>query len=250
MTSKEKILQLLVENKDQYISGEYIAKDLGISRNAIWKAMNDLRQSGYIIDAVKNKGYCLSSKNDIISAPDILNYMHNPKAVSLSIHDSLESTNRTAKELAISKVVHGTTIIADQQTGGVAHNSKKFSSPTGGVYMSIILDPDRLSVKDNSIISAFSAVSVCKAIEDVSDITPSIQLVTDIFNGEEKIVGILNESAFDFETEKLQWIVIGIGIPGKIAENRNQLIAAILNNILSDKNSKEEILQYYNKHHH
>lgn len=245
MSTRDSILKLLIENRDSYVSGGEIASMLGVSRNAIWKAINDLRKSGYEIAAVNNKGYMLSSTNDIISTQEIIEANCDLSDYEIYVYDTIESTNRTAKEMAIAGAAHGTTIISSRQTGGRAHNNESFASPDGGLYMSIILDPNKISVNDNALISPFSAVAVCNALEEVTEILPSIDLITDIFSSDEKIAGILNESAFDFETGNLQWIVIGIGFPKKITASRNKLVAAIMKNILLTDYSKAEILSNY-----
>lgn len=249
MSTRDSILNLLISHKDSYISGEEIAGSLGLSRNAIWKAINELRKSGYTIEATRNKGYMFSSNNDILSSQEICSFLSAGLTPEIYVYPSIESTNRTAKEMAIAGATHGTTIIASKQSNGKAHNNESFDSPDGGLYMSIILDPLKLPFDGNTLISPFSAVCVCQAIEEIANISPSINLITDIFFEDKKIAGILNESAFDFETGNLQWIVIGIGIPEKITATRNQLVAAIINNILNSSITKDEILSYYKSHH-
>lgn len=250
MSSKEKILELLEKNRGHYVSGAVLAEQFGISRNAIWKAINDLRSKGYAIDAIPNKGYQLIDNGDIISKQGILAFWSSSLPVpEIQIHSCLESTNRTAKELAIAGALHGTTIIANTQTGGRGHNGESFVSPDGGLYMSVILDPNRLPISEPSHISALSAVSVCKTIAALTTLTPEIKLVTDIFANGEKICGILSESAFDFETNQLQWIVVGIGIPHVALGQRNEFAASILVNLLDPQIGDSQIIDYYKKHH-
>ena len=263
MSSKDKILQLLEENKGRYISGEAIGNELGISRNAIWKAVNDLKASGYDIQAVRNRGYCLNLNNDILSVSGIISEMTiDFNRDLLFVFNTLESTNQTAKEMAISSFDHGTSIICSAQTQGRGHKGASFNSPEGGLYMSVILDPDKMTIKNPSHISAFAAVCACEALNAVTGIEPEIDLITDIFYKNRKIAGILTESAFDFETETLQWIVVGIGIPSRIetfADDkadtkdspdyfRNQLAAKIIEELLAEHHS-DEVLTYYKKHH-
>ena len=105
MASKDKVLELLESNKETYISGEVIASSIGLSRNAIWKAINELRKKGYDIEAVSNKGYRLEDSNDIVSAQGILASLDaagfKPSTDMIHIYDIVDSTNKVAKEMAI-----------------------------------------------------------------------------------------------------------------------------------------------------
>lgn len=248
MSSRERVLEFLVKNKDEYLSGEDIAKELGISRNAIWKAINDLREAGYIIDAVKNKGYSLSSTNDIIFLQDIKNYLKLEQAPEISVFNTIDSTSLYAKKLAIDSAKHGTTIVSGHQTEGKAHDNKVFWSPTGGLYLSIILYPQMLSFSPNNI-SKLSAALVCHTLSKLSDSSFVIKNATDIYNGNEKVAGILNEAIFDFETSDIQWIVSGIGFPKKITANRNQLVAAIIDAFLTFAGTDADIDNLYEQYH-
>ena len=102
MSTKNRILELLEQHRGESISGEHLAGVLGISRNAVWKAIKELQKDGYNIVAVTNKGYCLSDENDIVSIPGIkpfLSEKSQPYADKIQIYKSLESTNKTAKEM-------------------------------------------------------------------------------------------------------------------------------------------------------
>ena len=102
MSTKNRILELLEQQRGESISGEHLAGVLGISRNAVWKAIKELQKDGYNIVAVTNKGYCLSAENDIISIPGIKPFLSERSqfyANKIQVHKSLESTNKTAKEM-------------------------------------------------------------------------------------------------------------------------------------------------------
>lgn len=275
MNTKSRVLELLEQRRGESISGEYIAGILNISRNAVWKAVKDLQKDGYDIVAVTNRGYCLSDDNDIISVLGIKPFLSErgrAHADKISIYKSLESTNKTAKEMAIAGAEHGTVIISDRQTAGRGRYSRDFFSLTGGgLYMSIILRPEILRFDAPTTVTAFAAVSVCEAIEAVSDKAPEIKWVNDIFINGKKAGGILTEAVTDFESGGLEWIVLGIGInvyvrpedfpsdlqslatsvfpDEKVSGVRNRLSAEIINRILGfdAPPSEKEIFEEYRK---
>lgn len=273
MSTKEQILALLESNRGHSISGEYIAERLQVTRNTVWKAVKELKKDGYKIEAVTNKGYCLCEDNDILSVQGITPYLSQKgNSENIFVYDSLESTNKTAKEMAISGAEHGTVIIADRQTAGRGRYDRQFFSPPGrGVYMSFILRPARLRLETPTLITALAAVAVCEAIEAVSKKVPRIKWVNDIYLDGKKACGILTEAVTDFESGSVQWMVVGIGvnfsayrndfpeylrpIAGPVFPNgsrtttRNHLAAEIVNRISAygDPYNRIEIINKYKK---
>ncbi|MGM9601113.1 MAG: biotin--[acetyl-CoA-carboxylase] ligase [Faecousia sp.] len=274
MSTKNRVLELLEQQRGESISGERLAGILSISRNAVWKAVKELQKDGYHILAVTNKGYCLSDENDIVSIPGIKSFLSEksqPYANKIQIFKSLESTNKTAKEMAVAGAEHGTVIISDCQTMGRGRNSRHFFSPSGGLYMSIVLRPEILHFENPTAVTAFAAVAVCEAIESISDKAPKIKWVNDIFIDGKKVCGILTEAVTDFESGGFDWVVLGIGInvsvrtedfPGdlqsiaasiypdeKMPGVRNKLSAEIINRILGFETSprETEIFEKYKK---
>ncbi len=273
MDTKNRILELLEQHRGESISGQHIAGILGISRNAVWKAINELKKEGYDVLAATNKGYSLSHKNDIISTQGMKPYLSENSlhfADRIHIYKSLESTNKTAKEAAIAGAEHGTVIISDCQTGGRGRYSRSFFSPPGsGLYMSIILSPDVLHFENPTSVTAFAAVAVCQAIEKTSQTAPKIKWVNDIFINGKKVCGILTEAVSDFESGHLDWIVVGIGINvytpleafpeelqslatsiyphEKMSGMRNRLCAEIINRIMGFETppKEKEIFEKY-----
>ena len=215
MSTKHRILELLEQNRGDSISGERLAGILNVSRNAVWKAVKELEKEGYSIEAVTNKGYRLSDQNDIVSIQGIKPFLSPQSklyAENIKIYKTLESTNKTAKEMAVAGAEHGTVIIADSQTKGRGRYSRSYFSPSGGLYMSIILRPEVLNFENPTSVTAFAAVAVCEAIESISEKTPKIKWVNDVLIDEKKVCGILTEAVTDFESGSLDWIVLGIGI--------------------------------------
>lgn len=274
MNTKTRILGLLEQRRGESISGEYIAGLLNVSRNAVWKAIKELRKEGHDIIAVTNKGYRLSDENDIVSVQGIepfLSERSRSYAEKIQIYSSLGSTNKTAKEMAIAGAEHGTVIISDRQTEGRGRYLRNFFSPPGGLYMSIIIRPEALLFAEPTTVTAFAAVSVCEAIEVISDKAPKIKWVNDIFINGKKAGGILTEAVTDFESGGLEWIVLGIGVnvyarredfPAELRSSatsvypdekvygvRNRLSAEIINRILGydAPTSEKEIFEKYRK---
>ena len=271
MSSKDKVLELLEKNKNTYISGEAIASSLGISRNAIWKAINELRKQGYVIEAVNKKGYRLGERNDIISAQGILSYMDKaPNDSLIHIYDTLDSTNKTAKEMAMEGIYHGSLIIARSQTIGKGRGTHSFYSPEGGIYMSVILSPEMLPTLEPDVITAYTGITVSDSIESLTGLSPKIKPINDLFIDGRKVCGILTESGIEFDSGTVQWIVIGIGINfdsdisqfpedlqsivgslfknGQAPISKNQLIAEIYNHLLDwSQVNKEQILKKFNE---
>ena len=262
MSTKEHVLELLESKRGEHISGVYIAEQLNVTRNSIWKAVKDLEKDGYRIKAVTNKGYSLFDDNDILSVQGMRPFLSDKKiSDNINIYISLESTNKTAKELAISGAEHGTIIMADCQTTGKGRYNRNFFSPSGhGIYMSFILRPtQRHWITVPTLVTSYAAVSVCEAIETTTEKKPQIKWVNDIFINGKKVSGILTEAVTDYESGNIQWIVLGIGInfttpaagfpedikhsagsvfsEGKPTITRNQLAAEITNRILNIENN-------------
>ena len=262
MSTKRFVLELLEQGRGQNISGERIAKQLNLTRNAIWKAVKELEKDGYKIEATTNKGYRLSDDNDILSVQGMLPFLWKKEiSHNITLYPSLESTNTTAKELAIQGADHGTIIIADSQSAGRGRYNRSFYSPSRqGIYISFVLRPTKHDFINNpTLITSYAAVSVCQAIETTTGKKPKIKWVNDIFLDGKKICGILTEAITNFETGNMQWIVLGIGINFTIPDSgfpkeikktagavfskskptitRNRLTAELINRILDFEGS-------------
>lgn len=255
MTSKELVLGQLEKHRGSFCSGEAMAVSIGISRAAIWKAVKDLRSDGYAITASPKLGYRLSVDNDILSASGIAAFLSDA-TIPILYFDTVDSTNRIAKELALRHAEHGTLVVAREQTAGKGRNGRSFFSPAStGLYMSMILRPDVISSVAIRITTAV-AVAVCRAIESVVPVEARIKWVNDIFVNGKKVCGILTEGITGFESGRIESIVVGIGLnvstpvhsfpteirsiatslypDGSLQPNmRNQLAASIATQVLS-----------------
>ena len=255
MLIKGKVLKILEENKGRNISGEEIAKTLNISRTSIWKAINSLRNEGYVINAVTNKGYSLATNTDFISKEGISLYL-NKSCSDIEIYNykTISSTNEIAKNLALSGAKHGTVVISEEQTAGKGRLGRSFYSPANtGIYMSIILRPN-LTAMDSVLITTSSSVIICESIKKVTGIDCQIKWINDIYLNNKKVAGILTEASTNFESGTIDYLILGIGInfnqpkddfPDELKSiasslfnnnsnniNRNMLCAEIISNIL------------------
>jgi BirA family biotin operon repressor/biotin-[acetyl-CoA-carboxylase] ligase len=254
MSTSEKVLFILESNKDSYTSGEEMARQCNVSRNAVWKAIKDLREKGYGIDAISNKGYRLT-QSDIISAEGIrASLSEDCKKAEIFVYESLTSTSDEAKELAMKGASHGTVIVAATQTGGRGRKDHSFFSPEGGLYMSIVLRPEELFSTDSREVTSFVGNAVISAIRELCGIEAYIDGINDLYVDGKKNCGILLESGSEFDSNTLQWIVAGIGInfdsdisgfpedvrerasslfaAGEATITKNELIAKIIENVL------------------
>lgn len=247
MSTKTELLKYLDANYGTYVSGEKLAKELGISRAAVNKAARALRRSGYKIYSRTSQGYCIREKTDILSEASVEPLIYNP--CKLKVFDSIGSTNSYAKTLEMGDLPIA--IVANAQTAGRGRLGRTFVSPANtGLYITVAFRP-KFDLDESPFITIATAIAVCHAIEKVCGINPKIKWVNDIFYENKKICGILTEAQTNLETGRIDSLVIGIGIncfPGSFPEelenivgaissdptsfSRSKLAAAVINNIL------------------
>ncbi len=249
MTVKEKVLDLLLNSKGEYISGEQTAASLHVTRSAIWKSIRLLRAEGFSVEAVPNKGYILLESCDIITEAGIKKHLIYDSAFTIDVYDVVSSTNSLMRERTACG--EGNTIIAKKQTKGVGRSERCFFSPEStGIYFSLLLKPE-LEARQSVIITTMAAAAVCKTIEEVTGKSPRIKWVNDIFLDGKKICGILTQGSFSMETNMTEYIILGIGmniyapkggfpdniagtagylLPHEVYDIKNRLVAGILDN--------------------
>lgn len=267
MTVKEQVLKALEEHKGSTLSGEALAEGMGVSRAAVHKAIKSLREEGYRIEAVTNRGYSLSESSDMLSAQGIAAHL-SPALSKLPIHvyKTVDSTNNVAKKLALEGAEHGTAILAFHQSHGKGRLGRTFISPANtGIYMSVLLKP-RFDMSRSVLITTAASVAVVRAIEKVCSLKPEIKWVNDIYESGKKVCGILTEAITDFETGCIEYLILGIGIncstkgfsedllniagalEGKFS--KNQLAAEVLNQLfpLVDHLEERSFIEDYKAH--
>ncbi len=261
MSLKNDVLYELITKKD-YISGEELAVKFGKSRAAVWKAIKALQKDGCIIEAVTNRGYILCDEGNILNEAVIKARLKND--IKVAFYEETDSTNNQAKRLINEGVSENLLVCAAKQTAGRGRQGKSFYSPDGtGIYMSLVIHPDS-SLQNAVTATTAAAVAVCRAIEALTDITPEIKWVNDVYVNGRKICGILTEAVTDFEAGTVSSVIIGIGVNITTADfpkdvenagalnadvSRSELIAKITDELLKiTLGDYSSFINYYRTH--
>ena len=207
---KEEILRLL-RSADGYISGQELCNRFGVSRTAVWKAINQLKEAGYEIEAQQNKGYKLMAAPDLMTEAEIKSLMHTDwVAKEVLYFDTIDSTNIKAQELAEKGSPSGTLVVADKQESGKGRRGRSWVSPSGtGIFMTLMIKPD-INPNNASMLTLVAALAVAKAITSVTGEEALIKWPNDIVVNGKKVCGILTEMNAQFDY--INHIVVGIGI--------------------------------------
>jgi BirA family biotin operon repressor/biotin-[acetyl-CoA-carboxylase] ligase len=205
------ILRLFSKAGNNFVSGALISRELHVSRTAVWKYINALREAGYVIEAVPSRGYTLRSTPNILSEEEVRGKLHGAIiGCRLVCLPETSSTNADAFRLAEDGAAEGTVIIADAQIGGKGRMGRVWSSPAGvNLYCSVILRP---SVKPYQApqLTFLSAVAVARAIEQTTVLKPEIKWPNDVLLTGRKVAGLLNEMSA--ETDGINFVILGIGV--------------------------------------
>lgn len=213
MHVREAVLEILEQNKGAEYPGAELARMLGVSRNAVWKAVQELKKKGYPIEAIGKKGYCLSGESDILSPQSIGFWLSDFKTpLQFEVYEEVPSTNTILKQKAEAGAPEGLVCVANRQTMGKGRLGRSFYSPPDtGIYMSILLRPTLLA-QDALLITTAAAVAVARVIETASGRPAQIKWVNDVYCDGRKVCGILTEASMNFESGGLAYAVLGIGI--------------------------------------
>lgn len=207
---KAEILRLLKESSS-YISGQQLCDRFEVSRTAVWKVMEQLKKEGYIIEAVRNKGYRLLDSPDVLSKAEIESLgMAKWAGRQVVYYDETDSTNNQAKAAGEKGEAHGTLFVADRQTAGKGRRGRGWESPSGNsISMTILLRPEIPPVKA-PMLTLVMALAVADGIRDVLGVETGIKWPNDIVLNKKKICGILTEMST--EIDYINYVVIGVGI--------------------------------------
>lgn len=244
---QNKIFNLL-KNSDGYISGQSISETLGITRQAVWKNISAMRDRGYCVESVPNKGYKLISTPDCLCSEIIKSHLTTKVlGQELYVCETTNSTNEKLKDMENkNKLSDGTTVVTREQTNGKGRLGRAWiCKKDENITFSILIKP-KLSPMEVSAITPLVGLAVCKAISDYCNIFCKIKWPNDIIVGSKKLVGILTEMSAEFDA--VEYIISGIGInidqenfPKDIAQkatsvfletgkhiDKNELLAVIL----------------------
>jgi len=231
-----RLLKLLEKSMAGFVSGSSLANELAVSRAAVWKAVESLRSEGYEITAVTNKGYRLTSGEDIFSQTGIARHIKTDGVFNVQMRKSVTSTNTVLRDMAGNDAPEGTVIVAHTQTAGKGRQGRYFYSPAdNGVYFSLLLRPGAGKASEAALITSAAAVSVARAIEEVFGTYVEIKWVNDLLLNGKKVCGILTEAVFGMESGVIESAVLGIGINVTRPENEfpgtlNEVAAPIVEN--------------------
>ncbi|WP_340386661.1 biotin--[acetyl-CoA-carboxylase] ligase [Paenibacillus sp. FSL E2-0151] len=211
MTKHEDLLHMLLNAEGRFVSGEEISRNLSISRTAVWKHVNKLRDMGYEFEAVSRKGYRLLTKPDSIDATSLQlaldTTVFGRKAVLLA---STLSTQGDVLKLAEQGQAEGAVVIAEEQTGGRGRFGRQWFSPPGkGIWMSVLLRPD-LPLQHTPQLTLLTGVAVCRAVRACSGADAGIKWPNDVLIDGRKVCGILLESTV--EDHEVRYCIAGIGV--------------------------------------
>ena len=270
MKNRDRVLQILYRKNGECVSSSEITGELGITRSAVFKIINELKKQGFDIESIHHRGYRLGNEKDIIS-PEIINEIIEKEGMNRSIQyfERVDSTNTFAKKILMEGESYPDIIIANEQEQGRGRLGREFYSPKGtGIYCSFILDPF-IKIENSILVTVAASVAVSRAIEKVTKKDTRIKWINDIYIDDKKVCGILTEAVTDFETGIIGKIILGIGInfntpsesfPDEITDRassvfmddtfgvtRNQLIAQLIIEIDECMNDIEndEIIRYY-----
>lgn len=209
MTTKEAVLRYLNEHKNNWSSSAELVTQLQVSRTAIWKAIKQLQADGQQITSQAGRGYRFTPNqqlNQTIISQGVTTNCH------IEVYDTIDSTNRRAKELAMTGGTHPAVIVANQQTNGYGRYGRQFFSPAQtGIYLSFLL-PIGQQLIHPGLLTTGTAVAVAQVLEHQYQVKVGIKWVNDLIVSGHKVSGILSEAVTDFESGQIANVITGIGI--------------------------------------
>ncbi len=210
---KGSILKLLRHNRPGYLSGEDICKSLNVTRTAVWKHIETLREEGYVIDARPRAGYSLTAVPDRLYPAEILDGLAT-RVLGREIehYEKVDSTNEVARMRAAKGAGEGLLVVAEEQTGGRGRLGRQwYSSRSKGIFFTLLLRPP-VNPSRASQITMLAAVSLASAIRSETGIGVGVGIKwpNDLLAGGKKICGILAE--LSAELDRIGYLVVGVGI--------------------------------------
>ncbi|TLY05221.1 MAG: biotin--[acetyl-CoA-carboxylase] ligase [Thaumarchaeota archaeon] len=224
-TRLEKIVRLLKSHKFEFLSGEQLSRSLNLSRAAVWKYIKKLQSLGYKIQTRQNLGYKLLAKPELLLPWEVADGLQTEIfGRKIYYFDTIDSTQSFALRLASKPYENGSIVIAERQTRGKGRLNRRWISPKGGIWLSILLKPD-FEVSYVSLFPIITSLALAKAIEKVLKLKPRLKWPNDVTLNNKKVAGILIEASI--ETNKIDYLIIGVGINFRI---QPKMVSRLLKN--------------------
>ena len=215
-----KVLEIL-ERAETPVSGEAISNELGITRSAVWKNIQELRGMGYDIFSSQKEGYKLTRTSN-----KLLPYEIHKKLKTQFIGKKIRYLENTPSTIWVGKQMcsegdvgkmHGMVIIAEEQTGGIGRMGRAWVSPSGGIWITVVLKP-RVPIDHIFMITMAGSIAIARAIRKEYDLGALIKWPNDIYIGSKKVAGLLLE--FAAEADEVHYCLLSIGIDVNVPLNQ------------------------------
>ena len=212
-----KILSFLKAHELEFLSGQDMSDILKISRVAIWKDIKKIRSLGYKIESKQNLGYRLLDSSELLLPWEVTQNL-NTEFLGRRVYyfDTIDTTQNFAIKIASNGDENGTIIISKKQTGGRGRMKRKWKSPVGGIWMSIIIHP-KFDISYITLVPIATSLALCIAIEKILKIKPELKWPNDVTLKGKKVAGILVDTSI--VSNEIENMVLGIGINFKIKPN-------------------------------
>ncbi|ETY75088.1 biotin--[acetyl-CoA-carboxylase] ligase [Lactiplantibacillus fabifermentans] len=212
MATQTEVLKLLQQTAPDYCSGDQLAQQLGLSRTAIWKAIQGLQTTGYAIESRHGLGYRYLENNQL-DMTTIKSQTNSSQPYELIVLPTVDSTNAYLKRLATREpLTNPVVVVADTQTAGYGRSGRNFYSPsTTGLYMSIGLPIGPQQPLDAGLLTTSTAVVVARTLQQLFHVEVSLKWVNDVLVNHYKVVGILSEAVTDLESGQISTVIVGMG---------------------------------------
>lgn len=207
--TKNQIMGILYKKEGEYVPGENIASEIGISKTKVSDEIKLLINEGYVIDS-SDSGYRLMKIPNLPLPYEVRRNLHT-QYMGHEIHyfKEVDSTNDVARELAENGAAEGAVVIAESQRSGKGRQGKRWISPSGGLWMTIILRPDVPPIKTPQL-TLVTGVAVAKTLDEERGLDVGIKWPNDVLIGDKKVCGILTKVKADMGA--VDYVLVGIGI--------------------------------------
>jgi BirA family biotin operon repressor/biotin-[acetyl-CoA-carboxylase] ligase len=209
-----RVLTFLKTHDTEYLSGQDLSDVLRISRVAVWKHIKKIQLLGYTVESKQKEGYKLTANSDLLLPWEIVSGIKTKTLGQQAYYfDSIDSTQNQAMKMANDPKNNGAIIIAEKQTGGKGRSGRKWISPKGGIWLSVILHP-KFDISITTLFPIASSLALSYAIEKICKITPELKWPNDLTIKGKKVAGMLVDASF--ESNRIENLVLGVGINFKM----------------------------------